>query len=186
MKPNGKLRLIHNLSFPSREDGVNSAISGADLPPVALDSVHRLRAGVARRVDAGAALGDLRISKVDLAAAYRHIPVRPEEVAALGMRGPSGELYFDLRLPFGLASAPAIFTTISSLLRDIAAKHLDIETYVYVDDFGILSSQENAERDVAAFVQLLEVLGVPVSSEKLAEEGRPSQVKTYLGIELDL
>lgn len=102
------------------------------------------------------------------------------------MRGPDGRIYLDCRLPFGLATAPAIFSMISNVINDIARTHLGIDSFVYIDDFAILSNGATAERDVEAFCRLLDILGVPLAQDKLLRDGVPSARNTYLGIEFDL
>ena len=49
------------------------------------------------------------LANSDVANAYRIIPVHPEDRSLLGMRW-KGKLFIDTVLPFGLRSAPKIFT----------------------------------------------------------------------------
>ena len=55
------------------------------------------------------------VAKFDLKAAYRHIPVHPDDRGSLGMQW-KGQLYVDVALPFGLRSAPTIFITVAEAL----------------------------------------------------------------------
>ena len=50
--------------------------------------------------------------KMDIESAYWIIPVHPEDRALLGVKW-KGELIFDECLPFGLRSAPKIFTAVA-------------------------------------------------------------------------
>ena len=52
------------------------------------------------------------LAKMDIASAYRMVPVHPEDRPLLVIQW-AGQLYFDTRLPFGLRSAPNIFTTVA-------------------------------------------------------------------------
>ena len=52
------------------------------------------------------------LAKADAKEAFRIVPVAPEDRLLLAMRW-QGELYFDKVLPFGLRSAPIIFTAIA-------------------------------------------------------------------------
>ena len=52
------------------------------------------------------------MAKVDVKSAYRNIPVHPEDRWMMGMMW-EGALYIDTCLPFGLRSAPKIFTAIA-------------------------------------------------------------------------
>ena len=47
---------------------------------------------------------------MDIQQAYRMVPVHPDDRALLGMRWEGG-VYIDTRLPFGLRSAPIMFTS---------------------------------------------------------------------------
>ena len=56
------------------------------------------------------------LAKIDIAHAYRNVPVHPEDRKLLGMQW-QGKVYIDTALPFGLRSAPKIFTAISDALE---------------------------------------------------------------------
>ena len=72
--------------------------------------------------------------KVDLKSAYRLVPVHPEDHQLLGVRW-EGWTYVDLSLPFGLRSAPKLFTAVAdalgwALLQAGAPVHIH-----YLDDY---------------------------------------------------
>ena len=98
-RPN-KWRLIINLSAPegySVNDGIGKELSSMSY--ISVDVVaHILKLG---RV--------ALLAKMDLKQAYRNIPVLPEDRLLLGMCW-EGKVYMDTALPFGLRSAPLIFT----------------------------------------------------------------------------
>jgi hypothetical protein len=52
------------------------------------------------------------MAKIDIKSAYRTIPVHPDDRALLGMVW-NGQLFIDTTLPFGLRSAPIIFTAVA-------------------------------------------------------------------------
>ena len=52
------------------------------------------------------------LAKVDIQSAYRNIPIHPDDRHLLKMIW-EGALYIDTALPFGLRSAPKIFTAIA-------------------------------------------------------------------------
>ena len=56
------------------------------------------------------------LAKMDIASAYRMVPVHPEDRPLLAIQW-AGQLYFDTRLPFGLRSAPKIFTPVADALQ---------------------------------------------------------------------
>ena len=53
---------------------------------------------------------------MDIESAYRIVPVQPGDRPLLGMRW-KGEVFFDTRLPFGLQSAPKIFSSLEDALQ---------------------------------------------------------------------
>ena len=84
----------------------------------------------------------------------------------------------DCQLPFGLASAPAIFSAIGEALEWIRG------SIHYIDDFLLLGSPASPECLQALHMTLstCQELGIPIAEEKT--EG-PSTTMTFLGIYLD-
>ncbi len=102
-----------NLSAPeggSTNDGI-----ARELASVAYTSVEEV---VGRIMELGR--GAL-IAKADVKAAYRNVPVHPKDRWLLGMEW-KGEAYVDGTLPFGLRSAPLIFTALGDAVEWIAQK----------------------------------------------------------------
>ena len=123
------------------------------------------------------------LAKLDVKAAYCLIPVHPEDRPLLGIEW-RGAQYVDVMLPFGLCSAPKIFTAVADglewLLRQQGIRHIDH----YLDDyvtFGPAGSPECAKA-LELMQQVCRELGVPLAMEKL--EG-PTTCLTFLGIEVD-
>ena len=56
------------------------------------------------------------MAKMDIKQAYRNIPVHPEDQPLLGVKW-TGECLIDKALPFGLRSAPLIFTAVADALQ---------------------------------------------------------------------
>ncbi len=86
-------------------------------------------------------------------------------------------------LPFGLRSAPKIFTAITDamqwIMRRAGARAID-----YLDDFLLFGppGSDECDRALAAALDMCGRLGVPIASHKT--EG-PTAAITFLGIELD-
>ena len=55
--------------------------------------------------------------KMDIQQAYRNIAVAPEDWHFLGMKWQGKEVYIDKVLPFGLRSAPLIFSAVADALQ---------------------------------------------------------------------
>ena len=56
------------------------------------------------------------MAKVDVKAAYRMVPVHPDDRYLLVMQW-DGKLYIDTALPFGLRSAPKIFNALADAIE---------------------------------------------------------------------
>ena len=103
----GKWRLILDLSYPpehSVNDGINPQWCSLCYATVDQAIGHILQ------------LGGALLVKVDVEHAYRNIPVHPEDRHLLGMAW-RGRLYIDTALPFGLRSAPKIFSAVADVLE---------------------------------------------------------------------
>ena len=171
----GRWRLIVDLSAPEAHS-VNDGID-RELSSVSYTSVE----DVVRRV---LELGEgARLAKADVRAAYRNVPVHPRDRWLLGMRW-EGETFVDGTLPFGLRSAPLLFTALGDAIEWIATKRGAVWLRHYIDDFVAVgqSGTDQCERTMAVFKETCLRLGMPLDENK--EEG-PSEVLTFLGIEID-
>ena len=93
-------------------------------------------------------------------------------------------LFIDTTLPFGLRSAPKIFTAVADVAEWIARQQGVTTILHYLDDFLVIGHPDSAEciANVTLLLSVFEQLGIPVAADKL--EG-PCQVIAFLGIELD-
>ena len=171
----GRWRLIVDLSAPDAHS-VNDGID-RELSSVSYTSVD----DVIRRV---LELGEgAQIAKADVKAAYRNIPVHPRDRWLLGMRW-EGETFVDGTLPFGLRSAPLLFTAVGDAIEWIATRRGAVWLRHYIDDFVAVGQKgtDQCERTMAVFKEACQRLGMPLDENK--EEG-PSEVLTFLGLEID-
>jgi len=132
----GKWRLIVDLSSPAGKS-VNDGISVADssLSYMSVDDVAK----VVVQMGEGALLG-----KADVQSAYRIIPVHPEDRWLLGMQW-QGRVFVDTYLPFGLRSAPIIFTAVADAPGWIVkAKGVRMLRH-YLDDFITVGAPATGE-----------------------------------------
>ena len=116
----GKWCLILDLSSPqgnSVNDGINREL--CSLSYITVDDVTTKVGEMGRRT---------LMAKFDLKAAYRKIAVHPDDRCLLGMSW-ENELYIDTTLPFGLRSAPMIFSAVADglayIIREKGVKGLD-------------------------------------------------------------
>ena len=78
------------------------------------------------------------IAKFDVESAYRNVSVHSGDRYLLGMKW-WGNYFIDLALPFGLRSAPFIFSSITDLLEWILKHNYGVDFLLhYLDDFDTL------------------------------------------------
>ena len=75
------------------------------------------------------------MAKMDIKQAYRNVPVHPCDRLLLGMYW-EGEVMVDAALPFGLRSAPLIFSVLADALQWIMQKRGVSHVFHYVDDLS--------------------------------------------------
>ena len=170
----GAFRVIVDLSSP-KGHSVNDNLC-RHLTHVAYSSVE----------DAALAMYSLglntELAKIDVRSAYRIIPIHPSERVFLGIQW-QGDVFIDCQLPFGLASAPAIFSALAEALEWVLV-HRGVRGVIhYLDDFLLLGAPGSGEctRALALTRATCKELGVPLADDKI--EG-PTSSLTFLGIRL--
>ena len=110
-------------------------------------------------------------------------PVRPEDWCLLGHQF-NNQFFVDTRLPFGCRSSPYIFNLFADILQWILISCFLIPHVLhYLDDFFFCGRDKSScHQYISTAESAFNQLGVPLAPEKL--EG-PSQVITYLGIEIN-
>ena len=123
------------------------------------------------------------IGKLDVKEAFRLVPIHPSDRLLLGMVW-KGELYIDKVLPFGLHSAPLLFTTLADAIEWIIRQRGVDPIFHYVDNFIVLGRPASSQCSMAMATteQVCVELGVPTEPEK--NEG-PATSVSVLGIEFD-
>ena len=120
---------------------------------------------------------------MDLHQAYRNIPVHADDHPLLAIRWGQHK-YVDIALPFGLRSAPKIFSAVADALAWIIAANGVTRQLHYLDDFLFLGPPNSNEcaLSLQTALQACRLLGMPVATHKT--EGPSSQL-TFLGIQID-
>lgn len=140
----GKWRLITDLSFPI-DGSVNTFIPDSK----ASVSYEGIPEAISKMVKLGP--GAL-MAKFDIKRAYRLLPVNDQDRKYLGMKW-DGKFYIDLALPFGLRSAPQIFTRFADILQTLFERTGPVR-YIqhYLDDFFIVGEPKSNECQVALII----------------------------------
>ena len=170
----GKWRLITDLSSPLGAS-VNEGISKehSSITYTSIDHLSSLVVADGR--------GTLLV-KADIKEAYRMVPVHPNDQPLLGILW-KDTVYIDKMLPFGLRSAPMIFSAIADALQWILIQQGIPTLLHYLDDFILIANSSSmAERQKQTLISTCEILGVPLEPSKLKG---PTTCLTFLGIEID-
>ncbi len=81
------------------------------------------------------------LAKMDIKQAYRHVPVHLQDRRLLGMAWDK-KVYVDATLPFGLRSAPLVFTAVADAALWVMTKHGVSHVFYNVDNFITLGASE--------------------------------------------
>ena len=123
------------------------------------------------------------VSSIDLSDTYLHIPIHPNSRKYLRFCYKSQVFQFT-SLPFGLATAPQVFIMIVKEVKLMALSR-GLRIHQYRDDGLIRSqSQEEAQVNTQAVVDLTQSLGWIINQEK--SELKPTQVFFVLGYKYHL
>lgn len=170
-----KWRLIFDLSSPwdhSVNDGIALAHCSLQYASVdnAIDIIRQLGRGT-------------QLLKVDLANAYRIVPVHPDDQPLLGMRW-CGGIFLDWALPFGLRSSPKIFTAVADLLAWVLYCEEVTLVIHYLDDFLVFKPPSSSTSCImrSRVESILNHIGAPIVCHKT--EG-PASTVAFLGIQID-
>lgn len=174
-KPNGDIRLIHDLSQPPNA-GLN-----------AYASVEHFRYETLQ--DALNVIGpDWHLAKVDLQSAYRAVGTHPSNYMLTGLKwtfsGDAKPTYLiDTRLPFGARKSPWIFTRLTQAVKRIMAKRGFDTVVVYLDDFLIACPTfEGCLLAYNTLITLLRHLGFHINWKKVVD---PCRRLVFLGVTID-
>ena len=120
------------------------------------------------------------VSSIDLSDAYLHIPIHPNSRKYLRFCHKSLVFRFT-SLPFGLATAPQVFTTLVKEVKLMALTR-GIRLHQYLDDWLIRAqSQEEAKVNTQTVVDLTQSLSWIINQEK--SKLKPAQVFLFMGYE---
>ena len=122
------------------------------------------------------------LTSLDLKDAYFHIGIHPADRRYLRFCHNGTAWQFTV-LPFGLSTSPRVFTKI--LKPVLAYAHLHrVKLHMYLDDWLLNpGTHQEALEQTSWLKSLCQKLGLVLNLEK--SDLIPSQVSTYLGIELD-
>ena len=125
------------------------------------------------------------LAKVDIRAAFKLIPVRPDQRRLLGFRW-DGQYYYQSALSFGSRSSPRIFNDFGDCLEALFQQCAgNAVVRKYLDDFWLVcpgTAPADASGAYWGMHRICAAAGVPLAVEKCAP---PSTCMTLLGFVLD-
>ena len=158
-KSGDQWRLILDLSSPhgsSVNDGISKLQSS--LSYISVDHIAKQVV----KLGTGA-----KLAKMDVKSAYRLVPVHPQDRLLLGMQW-NRRIFVDNTLPFGLRSAPKIFTALADALEWVVKQRGVARVYHYLDDFITLGEpgEDTCACNLEIIIQTCRELGVTVAVNK--------------------
>ena len=118
------------------------------------------------------------VTSIDLTDAYLHVPIHTHSQKYLRFHH-KGVTYQFVSLPFGLATAPLVFTSLVKEVKLLALQK-GIRLHQYLDDWLIRApSKEECHSQTQALLSLVKDLGFVANLKK--SELRPSQRFDFLG-----
>ena len=176
-----KIRLIHDLSFPSK-GSVNSLINKEDFS-LAYASVDD-----AVRICKSLGPGPVYMAKLDLENAFKHVLVDRRDWHMLGFSWPDSngrtQYFFSKVLNFGLRSAPFLFDMFAEPLLGFM-HHVGVPRRIvrYVDDFIVVApSAHECQQHLDTMLATCRASGFSVQPSKITT---PAVTTEFLGVVID-
>ena len=179
-----KYHIIHDLSWPPR-DSVNDHID-PDLYCCIYASFNQVVSLIKKQ-----GVGTL-MAKLDLADAFKHILVHPEDWPFLCSSWDTTQAdglvlrqyYVNLFLPFGLCSSPAIFNHYANALEFAMWVNGISDLLHYLDDYFPAGPAGSGDYqcNINKMVEVCRELGFEVNPSKVTA---PSPITCFLGIEIN-
>ena len=168
-KPNGDIRLIHDLSRP-KSMSVNDHASVDHFQYQTLsEAIDHLSP-------------KCYMAKIDLLNAYRSVGIAESNYAYTGLQW-QNNYFIDTRLPFGARKSPQIFHRLTQAVRRMMARRGFKAIIVYLDDFLVIGdSYLDCLIAYQTLMCLLRSLGFSINYKKLVD---PCTKVVFLGIELN-
>lgn len=175
-KPNGKKRIIVDLSYPPGQS-VNDKVT-EDYDGVPFKLSYPSIDSIARRI---VSLGDkAMLFKIDLSRAFRNMRIDPRDVHHLGLCF-QDKYYLDISTPFGYKFGSANQQRISDAIRGICARN-GFWLFCYIDDYIGIETIDSIFRAFKFLTDLLADLGLSINHDKTVP---PCKALTAIGIRVD-
>ena len=125
--------------------------------------------------------GRATLAKIDISRAFRNLRVDPSDAFKFGIKW-KDKYYLDRAVAFGWVHGTAAFQMTSDAVIHIMAKE-KCHIFAYIDDFILVSEDNDADRHFQKLSALFTGLGLPMKIDKCSP---PTRSLTCLGITIDL
>ena len=182
MKPNGKARIIINLS-KGKPTSVNEGIDKMEFPT----KMSSTKAWVMIMLRCGR---NCKFVKCDWASAYKQIRVHPEDVWMQGFAW-LGRVFFELALVFGSTSSPGIFDRLAKLILYIVVKLSEFPSHLviqHLDDVCACSPEgcDKVDKFYETYTEVCLLLNVKLASKDDPDKAfEPRTEGQVLGVDYD-
>ena len=177
-KHSNKRRVILNLSYPYRAS-LNDAVDKTRFDGMKFNlkfpSVDDIVAEILQ------IKGDIYLSKIDVARAFRNLRVDPVDALKFGITW-QGSHYVDGAIAFGWIHRSSAFQMTSDAIAHIMQTK-NYKIFAYTDDYIMVGSKAHTERAFHELTALLTELGLPMNLDKRTP---PTKALTCLGIRIDV
>ena len=170
-------RVILDLSYPrgqSLNDHVSKDRFDGNLFALKLPSIDNVVQDIIDTVN------DPVLFKVDVARAFRNLPVDPADTLKFGLKI-NNQYFLDKSVAFGWIHGTASYQLISDAVAYIMRDQTKL--HCYIDDYVAVLPRSKADNVFQNLCTLLSELGLPLNLAKLTA---PSKTVTYLGIDIDV
>ena len=165
---------------PKRQGGLRPILNLRPLNQMIIPKHFKME--TLRSILKGLRKGDYAIT-LDLTDAYFHIPIHPQFKQFLRFRF-LGKSYQFRAMPFGLRSAPRVFTKIMAVIGAYLRQKL-MYIFMYLDDWLMINANKTLlESQLQCLLKLLKSLGLIVNVKKSVLV--PTQNLEYLGAHFNL
>ena len=182
IKPNGKARVINNMSrgYPN---SVNEGIDKRDF----VYNMSSTKAWIRVLIRCGRGC---KFTKIDWAEAYKQIPVCKEDVQLQGFAW-LGKIFFELALVFGCVSSVGIYDRAAKVVLFLALDRAGVPSHLaiqHLDDVCYCAPEgsDMADRFFKAYVEICKELNVRLADPSQKDKMfKPVTVGQVLGVDYD-
>ena len=161
-KDMGKRRVILDLSFP-KGASVNDAVINEAFDGIPFTLKFSTVDDILEKIRS--AKGRVLLSKIDIARAFRNLRIDPVDAFRFGIHW-DGQFFLDVVAAFGWIHGTASFQMASDAILYMMRNETS-SLFAYIDDFIMISPEDDAEHHFQKLFDLFAHLGLPTNPDKV-------------------